>query len=206
LAAVLSSVCCGLLLLACAPDQASGPASPSPQLLQDAAPPNPQTAVLKTRRRLNEQQATELAGRLGLQLIHAFHYQNLVLVAGTFDEAAILSAGGPDVIGISRGASVRGGSDLRTWGHLAKPRGSQVVFVSQSASGVRIGLVDSGLDCAHPDFLYTGSTTCVVGRSYSFVNYEPNPYQDLGGHGTSVASVGAARVNGTHLFGAAPDV
>jgi subtilisin family serine protease len=137
--------------------------------------------------------------------VHAFHYQDLVLVAGTIDDSAVIAKGGPDVTGISRGAVVRGGSDLRPWGHLAQPFGSQLVNTTlPNASGVYIGFVDSGIDCAHPDFRYLFSTTCRISRSLSFVPYEPNPYQDLWGHGSAVASIAVANVNFVALWGAAP--
>ena len=67
--------------------------------------------------------------------------------------------------------------------------------------GVRVAIVDTGVDYAHPDLGGgLGSAYKVVG-GYDFVNNDPDPMDD-NGHGTHVAGIVAA--NGV-LKGVAPD-
>ncbi|MGQ9601928.1 MAG: S8 family peptidase [Candidatus Bipolaricaulia bacterium] len=63
--------------------------------------------------------------------------------------------------------------------------------------GVRVALLDSGLDPDHPDLRanYRGG--------YDFVNGDPEPWDD-NGHGTEVAGVLAAAEDGSGLVGVAP--
>lgn len=61
--------------------------------------------------------------------------------------------------------------------------------------GVPITIVDSGLDVAHPEF---------IGRPDTFVLNEQEPPGIGGNHGTSVASVIGAPVNGVGLVGIYP--
>jgi len=70
--------------------------------------------------------------------------------------------------------------------------------------GVRVGIIDTGIDLAHPDLqsAYRGG--------YDFVNNDPVPDEeaegDALGHGTRMAGVIAASDNGFGLIGAAPGV
>ncbi|MCR4404239.1 MAG: S8 family peptidase [Candidatus Acetothermia bacterium] len=66
-----------------------------------------------------------------------------------------------------------------------------------AGAGVRVALLDSGIDPEHPDLRgsYIGG--------YDFVNGDSEPWDD-NGHGTEVAGILAARENGTGVVGVAP--
>jgi subtilisin family serine protease len=64
--------------------------------------------------------------------------------------------------------------------------------------GVRIGIIDTGIDYTHPDFgsctqsQYLARTCTKVGGGYDFINNDGDPMDDQG-HGTHVASIAAAK-------------
>lgn len=66
-----------------------------------------------------------------------------------------------------------------------------------AGEGVKVALLDSGLDPAHPDLRanYKGG--------YDFVNNDPEPWDD-NGHGTEVAGILAAAEDGFGIVGVAP--
>lgn len=71
-----------------------------------------------------------------------------------------------------------------------------------SGAGVRIGIVDSGVDAAHPDLKakIDAMATCVDGECRA------GSAPDADGHGTAVAGVAAASTgNGVGIAGVAPD-
>lgn len=86
-----------------------------------------------------------------------------------------------------------------------------------TGAGIRVGVIDSGVDLSHPDL--AGGID--VARSCSFINTAtPTAHpqeiangdcsnklavQDLQGHGTHVATTIAARRNGIGIVGVAPD-
>jgi subtilisin len=64
-----------------------------------------------------------------------------------------------------------------------------------TGAGVRVAVVDTGIDSAHPDL-----------RVYGGVSYVPgvSPWKDDNGHGTHVAGTIAAVANGRGIIGVAP--
>ena len=59
---------------------------------------------------------------------------------------------------------------------------------------VNVAVIDSGIDVDHPDLNVVGGVDCASGKGFD----------DPHGHGTAVASILAARDNGTHVVGVAP--
>jgi subtilisin family serine protease len=86
-------------------------------------------------------------------------------------------------------------SNTTTWGLQAV----QAVSSSFTGKGVRVAVIDSGIDQNHPDFANraAGLTTA------TFVN---ESVQDIDGHGTHVAGTIGGLRNGTFNYGVAPDV
>ncbi len=64
-------------------------------------------------------------------------------------------------------------------------------------AGVTIGVIDTGIDCNHPDLV----GACAGG--YDFYNNDSDPNDDYG-HGTAVAGILAAQMNGFGVVGVAP--
>jgi subtilisin family serine protease len=72
---------------------------------------------------------------------------------------------------------------------------------ANSGAGLKIGVIDTGVDCSHPDL----ASRC--GTGFSFIADGSGPYQDdccyegqtriTDGHGTEVAGIIAASLNGT---------
>ncbi len=68
-----------------------------------------------------------------------------------------------------------------------------------TGKGVKVGVLDTGIDKTHPDLNVAGGV-CVVTASCG------KDYSDGNGHGTHVAGVIAAQNNGVGIVGVAPDV
>jgi subtilisin family serine protease len=69
-----------------------------------------------------------------------------------------------------------------------------------SGAGVKVAVIDTGIDYTHPDLGGCLGSACKVAGGYDFVNHDNNPSDD-NGHGTHVAGIIAA--NG-ELKGIAP--
>lgn len=76
--------------------------------------------------------------------------------------------------------------------------GADVVQSSYTGNGIKIGVIDSGIDHNHPDLKdnYMGG--------YDFVNGDSDPMDDRG-HGTHVAGTIGAKENDFGVVGVAPD-
>jgi subtilisin len=82
-----------------------------------------------------------------------------------------------------------------SWG--VKHIGAGEVHPTNSGEGVKVAILDTGIDYGHPDLddNYLGG--------YDFVNEDTDPFDDHG-HGTLVAGVLAAEDNGSGVVGVAP--
>ncbi len=69
-----------------------------------------------------------------------------------------------------------------------------------TGAGVRVAVLDTGIDVLHPDLAPNLNTALSV----SFVPYEPS-VDDLDGHGTNVAGIVAAADNAIGVIGVAPN-
>ena len=72
---------------------------------------------------------------------------------------------------------------------------------------VEVGILDSGVDATHVDFMKNGvsNVDCVKARDFTLVGTKL-PCADNQFHGTHVAGTVAARANGLGMVGVAPDV
>jgi subtilisin family serine protease len=84
-----------------------------------------------------------------------------------------------------------------------------------TGKGVKIGVVDSGIDYKHPALGGCFGPGCLVSYGYDFYgngddndprNPDPDPYDTCNGHGTHVAGIIAAQPNPHGLIGVAPGV
>jgi subtilisin len=87
-----------------------------------------------------------------------------------------------------------------TWG-VKRIGGGIVHDTGYLGTGVKVAVIDSGVDYTHPDL----QGNYVPTGSYDFVNDDEYPMDDAG-HGTHVAGTIAALRNGTGVVGAAPAV
>ena len=69
-----------------------------------------------------------------------------------------------------------------------------------TGAGVRVAVLDTGIDVLHPDLTPNLNTALSV----SFVPYEPS-VDDLDGHGTNIAGIVAAADNAIGVIGVAPN-
>ena len=79
-----------------------------------------------------------------------------------------------------------------------------------TGEGVRVGVVDSGVDARHPDLgreaVVRGSEFTAVATAEQTRRSTPQPKQDCSGHGTAIAGLIAARRSaGDRMTGVAPD-
>lgn len=138
-----------------------------------------------------------LVAGLGGVVRHAYHL--VPAVAATVPPTAIaLLAANPAVAYVEADLPVTALSteETRFWG------GQRIGADRQHrdgnrGEGIRIGIIDSGIDYTHPDLAdnYAGG--------YDFADGDPDPMDD-DGHGTFVAGVVAARANGAGALGVAP--
>jgi len=76
--------------------------------------------------------------------------------------------------------------------------GADQVWESSRGAGVRVAIIDTGVDRGHPDMSnYAGG--------FDFVNEDPDP-QDDHGHGTAVAGIAASARNGASTIGVGPEI
>lgn len=73
--------------------------------------------------------------------------------------------------------------------------------------GVKVGIVDSGVDFNHPALGGCFGPGCLISYGYDFIDNKPQPYDNCDGHGTHVAGIVAAQSNNPYgLTGVAPGV
>ncbi len=75
--------------------------------------------------------------------------------------------------------------------------GATYVIPGHGGAGVKVAVIDTGIDCGHPDL----QGNCIYGASYVKGSKAIDDY----GHGTHVAGIIAARDNGFGVVGVAPE-
>jgi len=160
------------------------------------------------------------AGRLALALVSAALIGMLVqsATAGTAATDVLIDGATANGLCTTSYPSAPAGPDQLSpcqWDMAAISAGAQSRALA-TGLGVRVGVIDSGVDFSHPDL--AGGID--VARSCSFINSSTptaDPaeiangncankpaVQDLNGHGTHVATTIGARVNGIGIVGVAP--
>jgi lantibiotic leader peptide-processing serine protease len=94
---------------------------------------------------------------------------------------------------------------------------SEGAYERSTGKGVMVGVIDSGIDTDHPDivsnldlarscsFITTGTPTAAPQEIGNGDCSNKTAVEDLAGHGTHVASIVAAPINGIGIAGVAPD-
>lgn len=105
----------------------------------------------------------------------------------------------PDIINIEPDYSVSL-SGLDTSSHEATTlsyeglNGEQLYSMQANGQGIRVGIIDSGIDIHHPDILVSGG-----------VSFLDDTFNDTNGHGTEIAGIIAAQLNNLGIKGLAPN-
>ncbi|KAJ5085100.1 hypothetical protein N7532_009871 [Penicillium argentinense] len=73
-------------------------------------------------------------------------------------------------------------------------------------SGLRVAVVDSGIDYKHPALGGCYGEGCLVAFGHNLVDDTEDPYDDCDGHGTHVSGLIAAQPNAYNFTGVAPNV
>lgn len=134
---------------------------------------------------------------LGGEVRHTYHL--VPAMAATLPQAALDGLShNPKVALIEPDLTVQALEDTYPWG-ITRIGADLVHQQGNTGSGIRVGIIDTGLDYNHPDLAgkYAGG--------YDFVNNDGDPMDDHG-HGTHVAGTIAAVMNDSGLIGAAPGV
>ncbi|MFM9328968.1 OmpL47-type beta-barrel domain-containing protein [Paenibacillus mesotrionivorans] len=72
--------------------------------------------------------------------------------------------------------------------------GEQLFSMKANGQGIRVGIIDSGIDIHHPDLLVSGGVSLL-----------DDTYNDANGHGTEIAGIIAAQLNDFGIKGLAPN-
>lgn len=115
-------------------------------------------------------------------------------------------SGGPDTTG--------GALQSLQWS-MQQIRAPQAHAVQAGSPAVTVGILDTGIDASHPNFVGAdGKSNVDCSRGHNSVSFlpggpglgNPSPCVDNAFHGTHVAGIVAARANGLGVVGVAPNV
>jgi subtilisin len=107
----------------------------------------------------------------------------------------------PDAVWTQADTLVYGVSNIEAevvWGGFS---GATSVMPGHGGAGVKVAVIDTGIDCTHPDL----APRCVWGANFVKGGGAGKQTDDYG-HGTHVAGIIAARANGFGIVGVAPEV
>ena len=139
-----------------------------------------------------------------------YTYHLVPAIAASVPDAAIVGLqANPNVTSVDLDGKVYAvDAELdNTWG--VKRIGAGTVHDGgNKGTGVRVAIIDSGVDYTHPDlndnFDRTSTDRCAGGLGYDFVNNDADPMDDHY-HGTHVAGTVAAEDNNAGVVGVAPE-
>lgn len=131
-----------------------------------------------------------------------YTYSITPAIAASVPEAAIKGLlNNPHVTAVEMDGPVYATDELdNSWG--VKRIGAGTVHANgNTGAGVKIGIIDSGVNYLHPDLKDNFDPT---NRGYDFVQSDNDP-MDVYGHGTHVAGTACAESNGFGVVGVAPN-
>lgn len=127
----------------------------------------------------------------------------------------IVSIGHNNIANLARSKKVnaRQTADNSTYGPHLLGQIDRMHAAGYTGKGIRIGIIDSGVDYTHPALGGCFGPGCLVSYGYDFIGSNGYPYQpdddpidNCFGHGTHVAGIIAAQPNDLGFLGVAPDV
>lgn len=134
---------------------------------------------------------------LGGTVKHTYHI--VPAMAASLPQAAIDALSkNPKVLRIEPDVEAFALADAYPWG-ITKIGANSVQAGGNTGNGVKVAIIDSGVDYTHPDLAgrYKGG--------WDYVNNDSDPMDD-NGHGTHVAGTVAAVINNEGIIGVAPEV
>ncbi|WP_176222111.1 S8 family peptidase [Tuberibacillus sp. Marseille-P3662] len=138
---------------------------------------------------------SDLIEKLGGDVRHRF--EMLSTLAVTLSETSVVRLNkNPDVKLVEKDFVVETKAQITNWG-IDRIQAKPLIDSKVTGKGVKVAVIDTGVDCDHPDLNIAGGV--------STVNYT-NSYEDDSGHGTHVAGIIAAQDNNIGTVGVAPGV
>ena len=124
-------------------------------------------------------------------------YQHILAIAASVPQQAVDALKkNPKVAYVEPDFEVYALPQTTPWG-IQKINAPQAwTAFSDKGTGIKVAILDTGIDTAHPDLRVAGGVTYVIGTT---------TYNDDHGHGTHVAGIVAALDNGIGVVGVAPE-
>lgn len=124
-------------------------------------------------------------------------YKFMPVVAVNLPEKAVQAlSNNPKVVYIEEDGNVQATGQVTPWG-IPHVDADEVQQTGVVGSGVKVGIIDTGIDYTHEDLIVSGGATFVQGTI---------DYMDDNGHGTHVAGTVAGVDNTIGVLGVAPKV
>ncbi len=139
------------------------------------------------------QSSRNLINAVGGEVQHTFQYMDVVEVSLP-EKAAEALKKNPNIAFVEENAEVQATAQTVPWG-VPHIKADKAHAAGVTGSGVKVAILDTGIDANHVDLNVKGGA--------SFVSGEPNALQDGNGHGTHVAGTVAALNNTTGVLGVA---
>lgn len=129
----------------------------------------------------------------GGEVEHVYNYMDVQLVTLP-EKAALALKNNPNISFVEEDAAVYATAQSTPWG-VTHINADKAHAANVTGSGVKVAVLDTGIDASHPDLNVKGGV--------SFVSGEPSGLTDGNGHGTHVAGTVAALNNTAGVLGVA---
>ncbi len=139
------------------------------------------------------QTSQNLVTAAGGEVQHTFQYMDVVEVSLP-EKAAEALKKNPNIAFVEENVEVMATAQTVPWG-IPHIKADKAHAAGVTGSGVKVAILDTGIDANHADLNVRGGASFVAG--------EPNALQDGNGHGTHVAGTVAALNNSTGVLGVA---
>ncbi|UOR10830.1 S8 family peptidase [Halobacillus amylolyticus] len=132
----------------------------------------------------------------GGKVLHEYKYMNVVH-AKLPEQAVKALSNNPNVDYVEKDQQAQATSQTTPYG-IPQINADDVQAQGTTGNGVKVAILDTGIDASHEDLAVAGGE--------SFVDGEPNPFNDGNSHGTHVAGTVAGVNNTLGVLGVAPSV